>query len=163
MEELIINIIEEINKNMPQLSLVDEDYGQLDAIDDENKDMYPLTYPAVLIDASSCQWNNLSELKQEGECTVVVKLIIDCYDDTHRNSKTIDRIMQREELRKALHNTLQGFRPNNDGALIRTSSRYTTINHGIKLYESTYTCRVSEATLQKRRVQKSSIPFDVKV
>ena len=35
MEELIINLIEEINKNMPQLSLVDEDYGQLDAIDDE--------------------------------------------------------------------------------------------------------------------------------
>lgn len=163
MEELIISIIEEINKTMPQLSLVDEDYGQLDAIDDENKDMYPLTYPAVLIDASSCQWNNLSELKQEGECTVVVKLIIDCYDDTHRNSKTIDRIMQREELRKALHNTLQGFRPNNDGALIRTSSRYTTINHGIKLYESTYTCRVSEAIQQKRRVQKSSISFDVNV
>ena len=38
-----------IKENMPSLSLVDEDYGQLEAIDKEDVDTYPVTFPCVLI------------------------------------------------------------------------------------------------------------------
>lgn len=45
-------LIEYIKQAMPDLLLVDEDYGQLDMIDSE-QDTYPLTMPAVLINADA--------------------------------------------------------------------------------------------------------------
>lgn len=157
MEKLIVNLIEHISKNVPQISLIDEEYGQLEALDNDDNDMYPLTFPAVLIDASSCEWSNLSDLAQEGTANIRIRLIVDCYDDTHYQSHTIDRIMQREEIRKALHKAVQGFRPLNDGSMIRTESKFYTFNHGIKVYEMVYTCRVYESTRERASVRKSDI------
>lgn len=157
MENLLTNLIAHIAQSVPQISLVDEDYGQLEALDNEMKDMYPLTFPAVLIDTPSCEWNNLSNYKQEGSCTLRIRLILDCYNDTHYDSNTTDRIMQREEIRKALHSCLQGFRPLDSGVMNRIESRFFTYNHGIKVYEATYTCRVEEVTQETRKVRKSDV------
>ena len=33
---------------MPGMRVVDEDYGQLEMLDQENRDSYPLVFPAVL-------------------------------------------------------------------------------------------------------------------
>ena len=129
---------------MPELQVVDEDYGQLEAIGQENQDMYPLTFPAVLIDAPSADWTNIGGLSQKGNAMVRVKLIIDCYDDTHHRSATTHLIARREEKRRELHKLLQGHRIGEDSALIRTNSRFYTANHGIKVYESTYTATVTE-------------------
>ena len=52
MERIMQALIEHIKQAMPDLLLVDEDYGQLDMIDSE-QDTYPLTMPAVLINAST--------------------------------------------------------------------------------------------------------------
>lgn len=46
MELLLYHLIDHIKENMPSLSLVDEDYGQLEAIDKEDVDTYPVTFPA---------------------------------------------------------------------------------------------------------------------
>ena len=129
---------------MPELQVVDEDYGQLEAIGQESQDMYPLTFPAVLIDAPSADWTNIAGLSQKGNILVRVKLIIDCYDDTHYRSGTTHLIALREEKRRELHKLLQGHRIGEDSALIRTNSRFYTANHGIKVYESTYTATVTE-------------------
>ena len=51
---------------MPELSTIDEDYGQLEMINQENRDTYPLTYPAVLIDASEVMWSNIAARKHGG-------------------------------------------------------------------------------------------------
>lgn len=47
MEEIFITIMEQIAREMPDLSLIDEDYGQLEMGADE--DHYPVTFPCVLI------------------------------------------------------------------------------------------------------------------
>lgn len=39
---------------------------------------------------------------------------------------------------------MQGHRIGTDGALIRTESRFYTWNHGIKVYEQTYTAELTE-------------------
>ncbi len=49
MESLLYQLINHIKDGMPSLSLVDEDYGQLEAIDKEDMDTYPVTFPCVLI------------------------------------------------------------------------------------------------------------------
>lgn len=144
MEALLTNLIHLIADGMPDLKVVDEDYGQLEMLDQESRDAYPLTFPAVLIDASSVEWSNIGGLNQKGTATVRVRLIIDCYDDTHCHSGTTHLIAHREEKRHELHKLLQGHRIGEDSALMRTNSRFYTGNHGIKVYESTYTCVVHE-------------------
>lgn len=162
MESILANTIAHIARELPWARTVDEDYGQLEALDNENLDMYPLTYPAILIDLPGTDWTDTGDLAQRGTCEVRVRLILDCYDDTHAGSHTIDRIMQREEKRKALHALLQGYRPSSEGALIRTRSRFFTFNHGIKVYEETYTCALSEATRETRTIARTALSVRLK-
>ena len=144
MECLLEDLVNLIGNAMPDLEVVDEDYGQLEMLDQENNNTYPLTFPAVLIDASSVDWSNIGELSQKGNATVRVRLIIDCYDDTHHGSGTTHLIAKREAKRRELHKVLQGYRIGENSALLRTNSRFYTASHGIKVYESTYTCSVTE-------------------
>ena len=162
MESLLVNLINKIAGELPWARTVDEDYGQLEALDDENIDMYPLTFPAILIDLPGTEWSDAGDLSQRGVCEVRVRLAIDCYEDTHAGSQTIDRIMQREEKRKALHALLQGYRASSEGALIRTRSKFFTFNHGIKVYEATYTCATSETTRERATIAKKTISVSVK-
>ena len=162
MESILANTIAHIARELPWTRTVDEDYGQLEALDNENLDMYPLTYPAVLIDLPGTDWTDTGDLTQRGTCEVRVRLILDCYDDTHAGSHTTDRIMQREEKRKALHALLQGYRPSGEGALVRTRSRFFTFNHGIKVYEETYTCALSEATRETRTIARTALSVRLK-
>ena len=162
MESLLVNLIDKIASKLPWARTVDEDYGQLEALDDENVDMYPLTFPAILIDLPGTEWSDAGDLSQCGVCEVRVRLAIDCYDDTHAGSQTAERIMQREEKRKALHALLQGYRVSSEGALIRTRSKFFTFNHGIKVYEATYTCATSETTRERATIAKKTISVSVK-
>lgn len=162
MESILANTIAHIARELPWARTVDEDYGQLEALDNEQLDMYPLTFPAILIDLPGTEWTDTGDITQRGTCEVRVRLILDCYDDTHAGSQTTDRIMQREEKRKALHALLQGFRPSSEGALIRTRSRFFTFNHGIKVYEETYTCALSEATRETRTVGRTALSVRLK-
>ena len=57
MEEVFIAIMEQIAQEMPELSLIDEDYGQLEMGAEE--DRYPVTFPCVLIGNTSSYWNDL--------------------------------------------------------------------------------------------------------
>lgn len=144
MESILEDLVRLIGGSMPVMKVVDEDYGQLEFIDQESRDTYPLTFPAVLIDAPDVSWSNIGGLSQKGVATVRVRLIIDCYDDTHYTSGTVEKIAGRERIRRQLHELLQGHRVGEHSALIRTSSRFYTFNHGIKVYESTYTLEVTE-------------------
>lgn len=144
MEKLLKSLIELFGQEMPELATVDEDYGQLEMINQENRDTYPLTFPAVLIDAPDVMWSNIAGLSQKGDATIRVKLIIDCYDDTHYGSTTTDMIEGRAEMRRDVHKLVQGYRIDGTTQLIRTSSRFYTWDHGIKVYEQTYTGVVTE-------------------
>ena len=144
MEKLLESLIKLFGQQMPELSTIDEDYGQLEMINQENRDTYPLTIPALLIDAADVSWSNIAGLSQKGEATVRARLIIDCYDDTHYGSTTTDRISERAAMRAKVHKLLQGYRIDDEAQLIRTNSRFYTWDHGIKVYEQTYTGVVTE-------------------
>ena len=144
MEHLLQALIERFGAQMPELCTVDEDYGQLEMINQENRDTYPLTFPAVLIDAPDVMWSNIGGLSQKGDATIRVKLIIDCYDDTHYGSNTTELIAGRAAMRRKVHELLQGYRIDGETTLIRANSRFYTWDHGIKVYEQTYTGVVTE-------------------
>jgi hypothetical protein len=140
MEVIYNSIATRITEKLDHIRTIDEDYGQLEALDND-RDMYPLTFPAILIDIPSTEWSNERGKNQVGTAQVRVKLIIDCYDDTHVGSTPAAKINERAALVDSLYVALQGFRPLGDGELIRTNSRFYSFNHGIKVYETTFSLR----------------------
>lgn len=105
MDEIFIAIMEQIAQEMPELSLIDEDYGQLEMGAEE--DQYPVTFPCVLIGNTSSDWHDLGYGAQKSESMVTVRLAVDCYDDTHYASGTYDKVRERMQLAGKLYKSLQ--------------------------------------------------------
>lgn len=138
MEELFNELQRRIAEGMPGLSLTDEDYGQLEALQAE-EDAYPVTFPCVLIGMPETDWENLDANIQKGTCTITVRLAMDCYDDTHYGSTTEGRAADRARTATRLHRLLQGWRPAGMlGALTRKKSMAYSRPGGIKVYETRY-------------------------
>jgi hypothetical protein len=138
MERLFLAIMRRIGETMPQLRTIDEDYGQLAL--DENMDTYPVVFPAALVGNIEMNWTSRGSI-QQGTGTLLVRLAIDCYDDTHLGSGTEDKITERQRLNARLCRTLHDFQPLDEmGALERTKSvDYTLQGPGnIKVYETTF-------------------------
>lgn len=158
---MICKLVAHINEQMPELSMVDEDYGQLENLEDDNRDMYPITFPAVLVENTETEWSNLAGRSQKGDAMFRVRLIIDCYDDTHAECGTQYAVEEREEMRSRLHNILQGHRPTDDGVLIRKRSKFFTWYHGIKVYETTYACVVTETIRETVKAERPKVSLSV--
>lgn len=62
MEQIFISILELISREMPELSLVDEDYGQLET----DEDTYPVTFPCALVGNMEADWNDIGMGTQKG-------------------------------------------------------------------------------------------------
>lgn len=135
---------------MPEISLVDEDYGQLHT----EEDTYPVTFPAVLIQVEEINWQDLGAGKQKGSAQIRIKLALDCYDDTHYTSGTATKAAKRMQLYKKLHSKLNYFKggvlKDNRGntldkhfsPLKRVKSVFYSLPGGIKIYEGIYTSQV---------------------
>lgn len=159
MESLLLPIINHISQSFPEIPYVDEDYGQLEAIDNDNIDTYPVVFPCVLINTDSVDWSSLSAKSQKGTAHICVRLCIDCYADTHFGSNTTDKIKERADLVHALHESLQTYRPLSVGALVRTKSKFYTWSHGIKVYELYYDIDVDDiiSTHNRKTIVRPSI------
>jgi hypothetical protein len=157
MESLLYHLIDYIKTQIPELQTVDEDYGQLEALDNEETDTYPVLFPALLINANETEWTCLQGKSQKGETQLVFRLCLDCYDDTHAGSGTLEKILVRQQQVQDLHEILQCFRPMDDGGLIRTRSKSYTWNHGIKIYELYYTISVQDIIKETVTTQKPNL------
>jgi hypothetical protein len=141
MKELFNNIQKQIGQNFPNLKLIDEDYGQLEA-SEKDKNTYPLFFPAVLISLPEIRWENLGGGYQRGKATIKVKLAFDCYDDTYYGSGTSDKISERLAFVISIHDVLQGFKSGRCSPLVRKGSSEYSLEHGIKVYETLYECKI---------------------
>lgn len=149
MEHITAQLIDHIAREMPWLSTVDEDCGQLEALANESEDRYPLTFPAVLINIDSVDWSNIADGGQTGQANIRVRLLIDCYDDMHAGSMGKEKATERQALCRHLNNILSGFRPTDEGGLLRTRSAYFVGFHGIKAYDQFYTLTVNECPFSR--------------
>lgn len=146
METLFLSIQKHIADNLPELSVVDEDYGQLMP----EEDIYPVTFPCVLIAIRNIAWEEVGEGVQKGKTDVDITLAIDCYHDTHYASREAGKVQERMRLFSKLHALIERFHGNiiirEDGLpvdtnytpLVRRHSTFVSLPGGIKAYQSTY-------------------------
>ena len=137
MEELLLRLIQGIKDELPWLSLVDEDCGQLES----EEDQYPVTFPCVLVGNTDIEWSNMAENSavQFGTGTITVRLAIDCYDDTHAGSGQEGKMAERQQQAKDLYKCLQGAQVVREvQPLCRVKSHDYTLPGNIKVYEQIY-------------------------
>ena len=161
MEYAICKIIEHLNRLMPELSTIDEDYGQLESLNNEQENQYPLTFPAVLIASPDVQWSEVAQHNQKGLVTLTVRLILDCYDDTHAGAGGLAAAKERWELNRKLNLALQGYHPLDDGPLVRTSSHDFSVQYGLKVYETTYSMTLTDSVPERGTVSRPHIALHV--
>lgn len=148
MEELLTSIIDRLTSMQASLGLsyIDEEYGQVDMLDDESRDSYPVTFPAVTVDLRGASWKDLSTKMQQADAEIAVNVYIDCYDDTHYGSGTIAKVTDRMALVRKVTEAVQGWHPSNcSRSLTRVSSTAETNNHGIKRYQITFSASAYES------------------
>lgn len=143
MDEIFINIMERIAGSMPELSLIDEDYGQLEMSTEEDK--YPVTFPCVLIGNIDADWRDLGLGSQKGTALITVRLAIDCYDDTSFASGTYDKISERRQMDRKLYKTLHRFKSARCATpLVRVKSRDYAMPGYIKVFETIYAFTIND-------------------
>ncbi len=136
MDKIILGLMNRIKTALPELIYIDEDFGQLDIYADKSN---PVTYPCVLIEVEEVGWNELSPKEQSGSANIAIRLVIDCYDDTHYGSGTESKIKERFAMCKRLQSALQGEAVDERmDYFTRIKSRNYTIGGGLKIYESNY-------------------------
>lgn len=144
MEEVYINILERLSSELPELSYIDEDYGQLET--PETEDHYPVTFPCALIAEPDTEWEELTGDRQRGRSSITVRLAMDCYDDSHASSGSYTSVATRHSLASRLHRALRHFCPAAAATgLVRTHSRGYSLPGGIKVVELTFAFRITDS------------------
>ena len=156
MEEIFIAIMEHIAETMPELSYIDEDYGQLEPT--EEQDSYPVTFPCVLIGNTESDWNDIGYGVQKSESLVTVRLAIDCYDDTHYTSGTYQKVRERQLKAKELYKALQGFQCTEEATpLVRVKSRDYSLPGNIKVYETMFSFTLHDESAMQEGLKKFTL------
>lgn len=141
MEELFLQILRRIADKMPGLSLIDEDYGQLET----QEDTYPVTFPCVLVGNITTDWEQRTPSSQRGTSQFTVRLAIDCYADTYVGSGTEEAITERLTMAHTLFAALNGYASGSGmSPLLRVQSKDYTAPHGIKVYQMVFRFRQTE-------------------
>ena len=157
MEEIFIAIMERIAKMMPELSYIDEDYGQLELT--EEQDSYPVTFPCVLIGNAESDWNDIGYGVQKSQSLVTVRLAIDCYDDTHYTSGTYQKVRERMLKAKELYQALQEFQCTEEASpLVRVKSRDYSLPGNIKVYETMFSFTLHDESAMQEGLKKFTLP-----
>lgn len=139
--------MDRIAEGMPELSMLDEYYGQLET----EADIYPMPGDCVFIKPVEGDWDNITPVAQKGAGEITVILAKDCFEDTHQSSGTREVIRDRLLQEKRLYKLLQGFRPGERmGRLRRKVSRNYATPCGKKAYEMVFAFDVIDESAAPR-------------
>lgn len=134
-DDLLCLLLRRISDKIPEISLIDEDYGQLES----EEDVYPMTFPCALVGNIEVDWEDIGAGVQKGRGTFTVRLAFDCYDDTHIGSGTEDKVIERKRLNRKLYTALHCYRPHREvSPFKRVKSSDYSHPGGIKVYETDF-------------------------
>lgn len=140
MEELIYQISECIQGNLPEVITVDEDYGQLNI---EENESFGFPTPAVLIGTPETVWESQGPKTQRGKCTVRISLLLDCINGAY-GSTAVERMLYRRRLADNLHSLLQGKKIAGFNVMNRVSSVTQSLLGEMVVYQTDYEVVVFE-------------------
>ena len=144
------NLFNDLQKHLAEkfgerISLIDEDYGQLEALQN-GEDQYPVTFPCILISTPQTEWRDIKPRLQQGTLSITVRLAFDCYDDTHYGSTQENKASERMAMAKEMNGYIHGWIFEGcHSAMRRTSTLQAAYPHGVKVYSHAYTAKTEES------------------
>ena len=145
-------------KDIPELKWIDHDFGQLEL------EHPPVIYPCALIDVPNILWENSSELEQQGDTTVTIRLGFKVYDRTNTAAPTSmqERAAEHFAIIKKVFKAIHGHEDEeaNFNTLLRNS-----MLRGKSIDPRVYTLGFSTAlfeTTQQETVKKEDLSLKVK-
>jgi hypothetical protein len=149
MEKMMLDLVRTIRENVPELAWVDEDLGQLEAV--ENKgDEYFVKFPCALVSVANVQWETLSEGLQNGTAEVTIRVAVDAHYSVTSDRESESIMQQRLQLAQAAYEAVVGYCP--DGCMDGLERKRTMMYarpYGIRVYENVYTCIIQEDRYEK--------------
>lgn len=140
MEKLMNEMVERIAQQLPELSVVCEDYGQLE----NAEEYYPVTFPCVLVSVPKTEWTNHGTFDQRGTCAIVTKLAFDCASPEEHE---LQRMEERQTLAAKLHRIMQGSKFATSGKLSRVQTVSLFLPDKVVVYETHYTANVFDTVI----------------
>jgi hypothetical protein len=106
--QIFLALQERITEEVPEIIYIDMDYGQL-----ESRERPEVAFPAVLIDFPDWAFTDLSNLVQQAEGTVVLKLATDPFSSTSNITPDTykEDALNILELEYRLYKAMEGWRP----------------------------------------------------
>ena len=145
MEQLFNDLQAQILTKMGDaVSLVDEDYGQLES-GNNGETTYPVSFPCVLIGVPETEWSDLNAEVQQGKTTLTIRMAFDCNEDSHEQGEGALDAAGRMRMAEQLHRCLHGWLFKECATtMLRRASRQFSIPGGIKVYETQYRTTIVE-------------------
>jgi len=133
--KIFLAIQSRINDKVTGLSLVDQDFGQLDS-----EDLLPgLTWPCLLIDMEDTSFSPLSDKAQIGECTILLRLAFGQVVEEDPEEEYSDMATAQYNLEHNIHLALQGYGTTDFGPLMRSSAATEKRDDGVRVRWLRYT------------------------
>lgn len=149
-DELLPDLIARLQAKVPELMLIDEDYGQLET---DPGEQYPVVFPCALLSAVSAEYTAMGiprTATQRATAEITVRVAMDCYDDTHAGSGTTGRITERARLNSRVVQALHGYRPQGSvSPMVRIRSQAATTPYNWKIYETTFRWEAVETIIRE--------------
>lgn len=118
---------------IPALKHVDKEWGQL------NFDPPPVKFPCALIDFGNIAYSQLGKLAQRAEATVEILVADIRLNNSSFQAPDKAKSYSTIELIETIQENLQGYRPGNAQALIRTGLTRLYADSTREVYKVTYT------------------------
>lgn len=143
-DQLFTDICDRLESKVPELRWIDMDWNQLNLPDQS----YPLQFDACLISFPEIPWTSLTRGEQDGLVTILVKVAVDMYNDTHiANGVTApDRALAvtKMQLVNKVHAALNQFEGTYFSKLVRKRSVEEKRNDGLLVFNEYYQTRMND-------------------
>lgn len=147
-DQLFIDICDRLNTKVPELQWIDKDWNQLNLPDQS----YPLQFDACLISFPEIPWNSLTRGYQDGVVSILIKIAVDMYNDTHIAGGVTapDRALAvaKMQLVNKVHAALNGFEGTYFSKFVRKRSVEERRNDGLLVFNEYYESRMQDNAIE---------------
>jgi hypothetical protein len=161
MDRFYLSVVRQLKNEVPELSWIDWDTGQLYPDDEEENGNYTVTFPCALITIPDVDYSDIGRGVQQGDLLLQIKLGIDSYSTSHIAGgveapdlvqSTVD-LQLIKKINKALHgfggyiipgDNEDEFIDNHFSRLMREKVSTEQGVFGLKIFNLAYSCVIRD-------------------
>ena len=159
MDTVYADLINRLSKAVPDLRWIDLDQGQIDF----PADNYPIDFPALLIDFTNTEWEDIGQQIQGGEMMISFRTAFRLYEDmnNHTPEESRNAGLQKLQLLKTIHKALQGFAGANYNRLSRIRTFTEKREDGLKVITMQYSTYITDNSARESFIEQKVDNLDV--